>query len=434
MNNFERSTSPMLWVTAIFLALSLGGCGGGGGSVGAANNSVASASVIPGVAGAVGAAATNPTVVSSSPSSGSTNVPTSTNTWNGVANVVTGTQVIAIFSEAMDPATIISPLTTFTLKETTTGTNVPGTVTMNAANTMATFIPTASALIANTSYTSTVSAAAKNAGGIAMPNNVAWSFTTNASVLTGQAPVNLATAGDFVMLADTAAITYNGTAAAPAVTGDVGIATLSSASITGFSGYALDGTGDFATVAEVVAPGRLYAPDYIGGGAGANGLTPAKMTTAKTDIVAAYNDAAGRTAAAAPPFLNAGTPVGTLDTLTLAPGVYTWGGNVVSSVGSNVTLSGGPDDVWIFQIAGFFHPGNGSTVTLANPAGGALPQAKNIFWVVAGSDATLGTTAHMEGVILTAGFITFNSNATANGRLLARTSITLGGTVTKPAP
>ncbi|MDP2401558.1 MAG: ice-binding family protein, partial [Actinomycetota bacterium] len=62
------------------------------------------------------------------------------------------------------------------------------------------------------------------------------------------------------------------------------------------------------------------------------------------------------------------------------------------------------------------------------------PQAKNIFWQVAGSDATLGTTAHVEGVILTAGYITLNAGATANSRLLAQTAVTLDGTVTQPAP
>lgn len=390
---------------------------------------VASATtVFPGVAGSAGANATNPTVISASPSNLATNIPTST---NGSGNVASGTLVIATFNEAMNSATITSA-GTFTLKETISGTNVPGTVTMASAK-IAYFAPTALALTANTSYTATVTTAATRvAGGTAMPKAVVWSFTTNASLLTGQAPVNLLTAGDFAIRANTG-ITYNGVAAAAAVTGDVGISPNAASFITGFSLFAVDATNDFATAAEVVSPGKIYAPGYTGGQIGSNGLTPAKMTTAQNDNVTAYNEAAGRTAGTGP-FLNAGA--GTLDGLTLVPGVYTWGSNLISSANAagNVTLSGGPNDVWIFQVSGYFRPGNGSSVLLSNPAGGALPQAKNIFWVVAGSDVTLGTTAHMEGVLLSVGFITLNSNATANSRLLARTAVTLGGTVTQPAP
>lgn len=113
------------------------------------------ATAVPGAAGTPGASATDPTVVSSSPSNNATNVPTSTNR----NNVVTGTLVTATFSQPMNPATINSSpagtLLTFTLKE-TTGNNVPGTVAMNAANTIATFTPTAPALNTNTNYTVTV--------------------------------------------------------------------------------------------------------------------------------------------------------------------------------------------------------------------------------------------------------------------------------------
>ncbi len=71
---------------------------------------------------------------------------------------------------------------------------------MNATNTVATFTPTATGLTPNTSYTATVSTAAKNAGGTAMANPVVWSFTTKAVAFTGQAPVDLGTAGNFAIL------------------------------------------------------------------------------------------------------------------------------------------------------------------------------------------------------------------------------------------
>ncbi|MFD2271693.1 ice-binding family protein [Undibacterium arcticum] len=83
---------------------------------------------------------------------------------------------------------------------------------------------------------------------------------------------------------------------------------------------------------------------------------------------------------------------GEIGGLTLAPGLYKWGTDLLIS--TDVTLSGGPNDVWIFQVAGQLNQANATRVTLA---GGAL--AKNIFWQVA-DNVSIGTTAHFEGVVL----------------------------------
>ena len=108
------------------------------------------------------------------------------------------------------------------------------------------------------------------------------------------------------------------------------------------------------------------------------------------------------------------------------PGLYKWGTGVLIS--HDVTLSGGPNDVWIFQVAGTLNQANATRVTLA---GGARPQ--NIFWQVAGS-ATIGTTAHFEGIVLGKTLIAANTGASVNGRLLAQTAVTLQmNTVTQPA-
>ncbi|MDQ6881380.1 MAG: ice-binding family protein [Pseudomonadota bacterium] len=107
------------------------------------------------------------------------------------------------------------------------------------------------------------------------------------------------------------------------------------------------------------------------------------LTTAVLDMEAAYLDAEGRTS---PDFTELGA--GEIGGMTLAPGLYKWGTPLLIS--TDVTLSGGPDDVWIFQVAGTFNQANGKQVTLA---GGA--QAKNIFWQVAGA-VTIGTTAHLD--------------------------------------
>jgi hypothetical protein len=247
----------------------------------------------------------------------------------------------------------------------------------------------------------------------------------------GSAAVNLLTAGNFAILANSA-ITYNGAASAVAVTGDVGISPTASTGITGFT-MTKDATCDFAIASQVAAPGKIYAPDYTGTGAGCTGgtgLTPAKMIAARNDKLTAYNDAAGRTPGVGATNLDLGA--GTLTTRTLAPGTYTWktpgttGGNV--SITGDITLTGTATDVWIFQISGTLTQATAASIIL-----GGTAKAKNIFWQVAGG-ATLNGTAHMEGVILSATTITLPAGSSANSRLLAQTAVTLGGTVTQPAP
>jgi hypothetical protein len=321
---------------------------------------------------------------------------------------VTGTLVTATFSQAMDPATIISPALTFTLKETVSGTNVPGTVAMNTANTIATFTPTA-ALTPNTNYTATVSTAAKNAGGTAMANPVAWSFMTNAVALTSQAPVNLGTAANFAILTKTGISTTGATL----VTGNIGVSPGAASLITGFALSAPPTT--FSTSAQVV--GQVFAADY-------DPPTPANMTTAVANMETAFTEAAGRTPGVGPN-LNLGG--GTVAGQTLAPGVYTWGSNV--TITTDLILSGGANDVWIFQITGTLGIDPGKKVLLT---GGAL--AKNIFWQ-ASDVVTLGAGSHFEGIILAQTNIAMITGASANSRLLAQTAVTLqANAVTQPAP
>ena len=132
----------------------------------------------------------------------------------------------------------------------------------------------------------------------------------------------------------------------------------------------------------------------------------------------AFTDAAGR----APGVTELGA--GNIGGMTIGPGVYKWGTGVL--IASDVTLSGGSTDVWIFQIAQDLTVSSATKVILA---GGASP--KNVFWQVAGL-ADLGTTAHCEGVILSQTSITLRTGASINGRLLAQTAVTIdGSTVTQ---
>lgn len=428
----DRTRSPATgrgWTLALAVALSalLAACGGGGGDgnggVLPGGSIVAGLNAAPGVAGTAGAAATNPTVGSANPASNATGVPTRT---NSTANVLSATTVNATFSEAMDPATV-TPVGVFTLKETVSGTNVPGTVTMSAGNTVATFTPTAVTLTPNTQYTATISIAAKNAGGTAMPNPIVWKFTTNATALTRQAPVNLLSilTNNFVVLTQTG-ITSTGSHLS-VITGNIGSSPITSAAmnsvfcseITGTiygidSNAAYVGSGDTTCYAGNPGVPAVVPPD----------ANKTLVDNAVADMGTAYNEAAGRTG---PDFVD--LHAGVLGGKTLVPGLYKWTGGV--SILSDVTLSGGADDVWIFQIAGDITQASATSVVLS---GGA--KAKNIFWQVGGgTGVAINTTGHFEGTILAIKAITMNTLSTVNGRLLAQTNVTLDKTtVTKPAP
>ena len=403
MKNFQTYTAPKLWFSAALMVMAIAGCGGGSsGPLTAAPGST----VTPGSVGVAGGTSVEPTVRSSSPSNAAFNVSTSQKA--GVA-----TSVVAIFSQPMNPATINSAvagnLSTFTLKETAGG-NVPGTVSMNAASTVATFTPSATGLTPNTNYTATVSTAATNAAGMAMTNPVAWSFTTKAVASIGLSPVNLGTSGNFTILAKSGISTVPGSM----VTGDIGVSPIAQTAITGFSPSA-DASNTFASSTQVV--GKIYAADFAP-------PTPVNLTTAVSDMETAYTDAAGRTL---PDFTERGA--GEIGGLTLVPGLYKWSTGL--AISNHVTLSGSATDVWIFQVAGNVTQASATRVTLA---GGAL--AKNIFWQVAGgSGVTIGTTAHFEGIILSATAINLRTGASANSRLLAQTAVNLQqNDVTRPAP
>ncbi len=216
----------------------------------------------------------------------------------------------------------------------------------------------------------------------------------------------LGMAGDYVILGK-AAISTTGVTA---VTGDVGLSPAAASFITGFSLIA-DPTNVFST--SSVVTGKVYAADHAV-------PTPANLTTAVLDMETAYTAAAGR--AAGTTELGAGDISG----MIIAPGVYKWGTGV--QINTDVILSGSPTDVWIFQVAGDLTQASGARITLA---GGA--QAKNIFWQVFGI-VDIGTTAHFEGIALVQTAITLRTGATANGRLLAQTAVTLdANTVVQPA-
>lgn len=171
----------------------------------------------------------------------------------------------------------------------------------------------------------------------------------------------------------------------------------------------ISGAADLVTCTEVT--GNVYSVDAAGPGP-CSIVDPSTLTNAVLDMQNAYTNAAGRPT---PDFVNLGA--GNIGGLTLIPGLYKWGTNV--NIPTDVTLSGGANDTWIFQIAGKLKLSNGIAVHLS---GGAL--AKNVFWQVAGL-ATLGTTSHFEGNLLSKTLIAMQTGASINGRLFAQTAVTL---------
>lgn len=214
----------------------------------------------------------------------------------------------------------------------------------------------------------------------------------------GPAAINLLSSGDFVILAKTGISTTGSTS----VLGDIAV---SPAAATFITGFALNLTAGSAFSTSPLVTGKVYAPDYAT-------PTPVKVTTAISDMETAYTDGAGRTNPTATE-LGAGNIGG----LTIAPGLYKWGTGV--TIPTDVTLSGGANDVWIFQVAQTLTVSSGAKIILT---GGA--QAGNVFWVV-GGQTTIGTGATFNGNIVDQTAIVLNTGATLTGRALAQTAVTL---------
>ncbi len=198
------------------------------------------------------------------------------------------------------------------------------------------------------------------------------------AVVVGQAhaaqpPVGLGTADSFAVLAGST-VTNTGPSL---LTGDLGLSPGSA--ITGFPPGKVDGT--------------IHATDAV-------------ALQAQSDLTTAYDDAAGRTPAAAVSADLGGS--------TLTQGVY----KSDSSLGLTGTLTldaeGDPNAVFVFQAGSTLTTASSSHVNLIN---GARPC--NVFWQV-GSSATLGTDSVLAGNVLALTSISVNDDVTVAGRLLAR--------------
>ena len=241
------------------------------------------------------------------------------------------------------------------------------------------------------------------------------------AICVGAGCVPLGTAANYVILAKSGVSTIPNSA----VTGNVGLSPAARGFLTGWSLISEPADRSFGS-AQVVAPGRLFAADNVGG------TTSVDLTTAVGDMETAYTTANGLAPAGGGDPAAGGTAcpgTGALGTLTLTPGVYTCTTTVSIATGTNVTLFGA--GVYVIRTTQGITQASGTQVILT---GGAV--AQNVFWVPAltvNIVGTAGATTKMAGVILAKTDITVGTNATVNGRLLAQTAVNLDqATVTQP--
>jgi hypothetical protein len=291
---------------------------------------------------------------------------------DAAVGVELNSSVNATFSEAMDPLTINSA--TFTVA------GELGVVTYDPLADIATFNPSSN-LVANTTYTATISTMATDEAGNGLVVDEVWSFTTG----TGLAPgaVALGSAGTFGIMA-TSAVTNIGNTT---INGDVSLDP--GTSMTGFPPGVVNGT--------------IHINDTV-------------SAQARIDLLTAYNFATSL-----PPgtTISAGADLGALYPTGIPPGTYTSGSTML--VGTPLTLDAGgnADAVWVFQIGSSLT--TGASVSLANGA-----QAKNVFWVPQ-LDATIGVGTIFHGTIVSGRDVTGVTGATINGRILA--GATTAGTI-----
>ncbi len=207
----------------------------------------------------------------------------------------------------------------------------------------------------------------------------------------GPSPVVLGGSGSYVILAE------SGISNVPtsAITGNIGLSAATGAAITGLD-TCVEITGTVTTVDNTGPVCRVVDPVTLTAAIGAKNT--------------AYTNAAGR----APDYTELGA--GNIGGRNLGPATYKWSSALL--IPTNVTLTGGPNDVWIFQIAQGLTVASGAQIILA---GGALPQ--NVYWQT--FSAELGTTSQFKGTIISQTSIAMNSGASINGRLMAGTAVTL---------
>jgi hypothetical protein len=146
---------------------------------------------------------------------------------------------------------------------------------------------------------------------------------------------------------------------------------------------------------------------------GTTHLNDSLAAQARTDFVAAYNDAAGRL----PSSSFAGDQIGQ----TFRPGVHRT--TTAFALTGTLTLDadGVASSVFIIQVGAAMGPAASSHVVLANGA-----KASNVYWQVNGAVST-GASSTLVGTILADGAVTLGAGSSLVGRLMSTGTVTLSG-------
>jgi hypothetical protein len=175
----------------------------------------------------------------------------------------------------------------------------------------------------------------------------------------------------------------------------------------------MDGSNEFS--ASTMVKGKVMAADYTSG-------------TTKDDLAAdiiAMTEL--HTEMSSMPYTTKLTAT-SISGLVLTPGVYKYTGAITMAASTKVTLTGGPDDVFVIQSTGALTLGANAVIELE---GGV--QAKNVFWTP--SAATFGANAKFQGVLLSGTAVTYGAGAEHVGHIFAQTHVTMGaGVVVKASP
>jgi hypothetical protein len=245
---------------------------------------------------------------------------------------------------------------------------------------------------------------------------IALDFTEPiASRADGPATVNLGTAANFSILAQTKVTDVPSSA----IIGDVGLSPAAGSNIASLS--CSEVTGKIYDVNGGYTGGLNSNTSCLMAGPGANKTL---VDNAVGDMDVAFTQAYGATLPSVTTEVGAGT-IG-LATPDFTPGIYKWSTDV--DITGDITLSGSASDIWIFQIAGDLVVDSKDSLLLGvkvQLTGGA--KASNVFWAVAGSNfgAVIGTYATFNGTILSSRQVILQTGAVLNGRALADTQVVL---------
>jgi hypothetical protein len=349
-----------IWIPAFLLAVALTGCSDPDKSAGAGNP---------------GDPLTPPTVTAVSPPDGA---------------CIT-TPVTATFSKAMNPATINSPATTFTLAG-PGGASVPGSVSLDSTGLVATFTPS-NALVGGAAYMATVTTAAADTFGNHLAAPRTWTFMTGTQACAGAIAFGQPGCATGIL----AGSTVTNASEPTRISGDVDV----------WPGTAIVG---------------LPQADITGGFF--TGPGPGRAKDAQDQLTIAHAAAAGAAGGVAIPADIGGK--------TYAPGVYTAPGTL--AITGILTLTG--PGTFIFQIPTAMTTAAGSPTVPASQViltGGAL--AQNVFWETGTAEVTLGTYSTFAGTIMAHTSITLGKGAVLNGRALAQIgAVTLDGNTVNVPP